>query len=262
MRLNVYLQRAGVGSRREAERLVAQGRIAVNGTVANATTPVSEGDAVLLDGRRVAPSMKVLPRLFLLNKPLDVLVTHRDPQGRRTVFDLPALKPPLWRKDMPRVMTVGRLDVNSEGLLVLSSDGPLAQAMMHPKSALARVYRARVRGRLTAKQIADLKRGVIIDGVRYLGASFVEEADLGGRSNAWYRVTLHEGKNREIRRIFEHYGCLVNRLIRIQYGPFELGTLKTGEVKEVPPTRVERLLKVLGGSSGPTSATDDHVGTT
>jgi 23S rRNA pseudouridine2605 synthase len=234
MRLNVYLQRAGVGSRREAERLVEQGRVAINGKVAAATTPVNDGDKVHVDGKPVAPSTKALPRLFLLNKPLDVLVTHRDPQGRKTVFELPALK-----------ATVGRLDVNSEGLLVLSSDGPLAQAMMHPKAALARVYRVRVKGRLSEKQIAELKRGVTIDGVRYLGAEFVEETELGGRSNAWYRVTLREGKNREIRKIFEYYGCLVNRLIRIQYGPFELGSLKTGEVREVSPALVERLVKTL-----------------
>lgn len=245
MRLNIYLQRAGVGSRREAERLVEQGRISVNGVVASATVPVNDGDSVLLDGKPVAPSSKALPRLFLLNKPLDVLVTHRDPQGRKTVFDLPSLMPPLWKKDMPRVMTVGRLDVNSEGLLVLSSDGPLAQAMMHPKAALARVYRVRVKGRLTEKAISELKRGVTIDGVRYLGAEFSEEAELGGRSNAWYRVTLREGKNREIRKIFEHYGCLVNRLIRIQYGPFELGTLKSGEVREVSGALVERLVEAV-----------------
>lgn len=250
MRLNVFLQRAGVGSRREAERLVEQGRVAINGKVAAATTPVNEGDKVFVDGKSVAPSTKALPRLFLLNKPLDVLVTHRDPQGRKTVFDLAALKPPQWKKDMPRVMTVGRLDVNSEGLLVLSSDGPLAQAMMHPKAALARVYRVRVKGRLTEKNIEALKRGVTIDGVRYLGADFVEEAELGGRSNAWYRVTLREGKNREIRKIFEHFGCLVNRLIRIQYGPFELGSLKTGEIREVPATAVRRLLDQLSIHNG------------
>jgi 23S rRNA pseudouridine2605 synthase len=245
MRLNVFLQRAGVGSRREAERLVEQGRIAINGKVAVATTPVNEGDKVHVDGKPVAPSTKALPRLFLLNKPLDVLVTHSDPQGRRTVFDLPCLKPPLWRVSMPRVMTVGRLDVNSEGLLVLSSDGPLAQAMMHPRAALARVYRVRVKGRLSEKQIGELKRGVTIEGVRYLGAEFVEETELGGRSNAWYRVTLREGKNREIRKIFEHYGCLVNRLIRVQYGPFELGSLKSGEIREVPVAIVERLVRTL-----------------
>jgi 23S rRNA pseudouridine2605 synthase len=248
MRLNVYLQRAGVGSRREAERLVEQGRISINGIKAAATAPVNDSDKVLLDGKPVAPATRALPRLFLLNKPLDVLVTHRDPQGRKTVFDLACLKPPLWKAGMPRVMTVGRLDVNSEGLLVLSSDGPLAQAMMHPQAALERVYRVRVKGRLNDKQIAELKRGVTIDGVRYLGAEFAEEVGLGGRSNAWYRVTLREGKNREIRKIFEHYGCLVNRLIRIRYGPFELGTLKTGELREVRAAEVEKLVTALARS--------------
>lgn len=245
MRLNVYLQKAGIGSRREAERLVEQGRVQVNGAVATATVPVNDGDMVLLDGKPVAPATRALPRLFLLHKPLDVLVTHRDPQGRPTVFDLPALTPPLWGADLPRVMNVGRLDVNSEGLLVLSSDGPLAQTMMSPATALARVYRVRVRGRLSDAEIAALRTGVTVDGIHYRGAEFVEDTDLGGRSNSWYRVTLHEGKNREIRRLFEHFGCVVNRLIRIQYGPFHLGTLKAGEVKEVPPGSVRRFLEDL-----------------
>jgi pseudouridine synthase len=143
-------------------------------------------------------------------------------------------------------MSVGRLDVNSEGLLVLSSDGPLAQAMMSPASALPRVYRVRVRGRLSEKQIAELRHGVTIEGINYRGAEFVEEADLGGRTNAWYRVTLREGKNREIRKLFEYFGCMVNRLIRVQYGPFLLGELKTGEVKEVSPVLVQKLLEELG----------------
>jgi 23S rRNA pseudouridine2605 synthase len=245
MRLNVYLQRAGVGSRREAERLVAQGRISINGKTASPTMPVEEGDRVLLDGRPVAPSLRALPRLYLLHKPLDVLVTSRDPQGRKTIFELPCLTPPLWDKNKPRLMNVGRLDVNSEGLLVMTDDGPLAQRMMSPATALARVYRVRVKGRLTEKEIAELKRGVVIDGVRYRGAEFVEETDLGGRSNSWYRVTLHEGKNREIRRLFEHYGCLVNRLVRIQFGPFELGKLKSGELREVPVALVERFISNL-----------------
>jgi 23S rRNA pseudouridine2605 synthase len=245
MRLNVFLQKAGVGSRREAERMVEQGRVQVNGVVAAATVPVLEGDMVLLDGKPVAPDTRAVPRLFLLHKPVDVLVTNRDPQGRRTVFELDALKPPHWGKDKPRVMSVGRLDVNSEGLLVLSSDGPLAQTMMSPATALPRVYRVRVRGRLSAKNIADLQTGVTIEGVNYRGAEFVEEQDLGGRTNAWYRVTLREGKNREIRKLFEHFGCMVNRLIRIQYGPFALGDLKTGEVKEVSSAVVQRFIEEL-----------------
>jgi 23S rRNA pseudouridine2605 synthase len=245
MRLNVFLQKAGVGSRREAERMVEQGRVQVNGAVATATVPVNTGDIVQLDGKFVAADTRAVPRLFLLHKPIDVLVTNRDPQGRRTVFELDALNPPQWGKDKPRVMSVGRLDVNSEGLLVLSSDGPLAQTMMSPATALPRVYRVRVRGRLTEKQIAELSSGVTIEGIHYRGAEFIEEAELGGRSNSWYRVTLREGKNREIRKLFEYFGCMVNRLIRVQYGPFVLGELKTGEVREVSPQVVQRFLDEL-----------------
>ena len=252
MRLNVYLQRAGVGSRREAERLVEQGRIVVNGVVASATVPVSDGDVVMLDGKAIAPATRDIPRLFLLHKPIDVLVTNRDPQGRATVFGLPCLNPPHWDADKPRVMSVGRLDVNSEGLLVMSSDGPLAQKMMHPDTALPRVYRVRVRGRLSDADIAALKKGVTVDGVSYRGAEFIEDTTLGGRSNSWYRVTLVEGKNREIRKLFEHFGCVVNRLIRIQYGPFHLGVLKAGEIKEVPPGSVKRFMdEVLGEKPRP-----------
>ena len=247
MRLNVFLQKAGVGSRREAERLVAEGRVKVNSVIAAATTPVAEGDTVTLDGKPVAPETKPLPRLFLLNKPVDFLVTNRDHKGRQTIFDLNALKPPRWSSAMPRLMAVGRLDVNSEGLLILSSDGPLAQAMMSPGTALARVYRARVRGRLTVENIAALARGIEIDGVSYRGAEFVEEYDKGGRSNSWYRVVLTEGKNREIRKLLEHFGCVVNRLIRVQYGPFQLGDLTAGAVREVPPETVKQFLEFLAG---------------
>ncbi len=241
MRLNVYLQRAGIGSRREAERLVADGRVSVNGAVAGATTPVEEDDRVKLDGKPVAPATKPLPRLYRLHKPLDVLVTTRDHKGRQTVFDLPALTNP----SLPRLMSVGRLDVNSEGLLMLTSDGPLAQAMMKPETGLARVYRVRVRGKLTPANIEALAQGIEIDGIAYRGAEFVEEYDKGGRSNSWYRVVLTEGKNREIRKLAEHFGCVVNRLIRVQYGPFQLETLKVGTLAEVPVREVEQFLAFL-----------------
>ena len=239
MRLNVFLQRAGIGSRREAERLVEQGRIFVNGKKASATTPVEEGDEVSFDGKSVSPAKRDLPRLFLLNKPLDVLVTNRDHKNRATVFELPALQD----KSLPRLMSVGRLDVNSEGLLVLSDDGPLAQAMMSPANALERVYRLRTYGRFTEVQLAKLARGVTIEGIRYRGAEFEEEPDMGGRTNAWYRVVLTEGKNREIRRLVEFFGGKVNRLIRTEYGPFKLGDLNSGELREVPPRAVMRLVK-------------------
>ena len=241
MRLNVYLQKAGIGSRREAERMVAEGRVSVNGVTALATTPVEEGDKVSLDGKPVAPETKPLPRLFMLNKPIDVLVTHRDHKGRPTIFDLPSMKAP----SLPRLMNIGRLDVNSEGLLLLSTDGPLAQAMMSPDNALARVYRVRVRGALTPAQIAKLAEGVSIDGVDYRGAEFVEEYGKSGRSNSWYRCVLTEGKNREIRKLMEHFGCVVNRLIRVQYGPFMLDDLAIGAVKEVAPAKVKSFVEHL-----------------
>ncbi len=246
MRLNVYLQKAGIGSRREAERMVAEGRVAVNGVAAMPTTPVGDGDVVTVDGRPVAPDTRELPRLFILNKPVDYLVTRQDPKGRQTIFDLPSLKPPQWPSSNPRVMYVGRLDVNSEGLLLLSSDGALAQAMMSPATALSRVYRVRVRGRLTLDQIAQLANGITVDGVDYRGAEFVEEYGQGERQNRWYRCVLKEGKNREIRKLFEHFGCTVNRLIRVQYGPFTLEGVELGEVKEVPPRKVKEFLDHLG----------------
>ncbi|PZF78426.1 rRNA pseudouridine synthase [Aestuariivirga litoralis] len=245
MRLNVYLQKAGAGSRREAERLVADGRVTVNGVKATPTTPVEEGDTVLIDNRPVAPDTKPLPRLFLLHKPVDVLVTHRDHKGRKTIFDLPALNPPQWTNRHPRVMNVGRLDVNSEGLLVLSSDGPLAQAMMSPDNALARLYRVRVRGQLTRDNIDAIAAGITIDDVEYRGAEFVEEYGQEGRANRWYRCVLTEGKNREIRKLFDHFGCVVNRLVRLQYGPFTLGDMEPGDIREVPPAQVKALIDEL-----------------
>ena len=245
MRLNVYLQKAGVGSRREAERLVLEARVTVNGAIALATTPVNEGDTVLLNGKSVAPETRPAPRLFMLYKPLGALVTHSDPQGRLTIYDLPVMKPPRWQRSWPRVMNVGRLDVNSEGLLLLSSDGPLAQAMMNPENALRRVYRVRVRGRLKASAIAELANGVTVDDVTYRGVEAVAESDDPKPANSWYRIVLTEGKNREIRKLMEHFGCIVNRLIRIQYGPFELGNLEPGTVREIAPTDLLGVLKQL-----------------
>jgi 23S rRNA pseudouridine2605 synthase len=142
-------------------------------------------------------------------------------------------------------MNVGRLDVNSEGLLLLSSDGPLAQAMMSPETALSRVYRVRVRGALTPADIAAIAEGITIDGVNYRGAQFVEEYGQGDRANRWYRCVLTEGKNREIRKLFDHFGCVVNRLVRLQYGPFMLGDIASGDIREVPPGKVKEFLEYL-----------------
>lgn len=238
MRLNVFLQRAGVGSRREAERLVAEGRVSVNGTTATATTPVLETDKVQLNDRPITIETRDAPRLFVLNKPLDVLVTAKDSEGRKTVFDLPALAKSNYRKPLPRLMYVGRLDVNSEGLLLMSTDGALAQRIMNPRTALPRVYRVRVFGKLSDRDLMQIRRGVTINGIRYRKAEIEQEADKGGRTNSWYRVTLYEGKNREIRKLMEHFGCVVNRLIRTQYGPFQLGDQEQGTLREIAPGQV------------------------
>lgn len=244
MRLNVFLQRAGIGSRREAERLIEDGRVTINGRTAKVTTPAEDGDVIKVDGKPVSPATKALPRLFMLHKPVDYLVTNQDPQGRPTVFDLPALKAPQWDDSRPRVMNIGRLDVNSEGLLLFSSDGPLAQAMMSPQTALERTYRVRVHGRLTPKQLSELAGGVTVEGVNYRGIEIEEEKSPSG-SNTWYRLVLTEGKNREIRRLMEHFGCVVGRLIRVQYGPFHLGDLPIGQVSEIHPREVQSLLSDL-----------------
>ncbi len=243
MRLNVFLQKSGIGSRREAERMIADGRVSINGKVAKVTDPANEGDVVTLDGKAVAVETRPVPRLFLLNKPLDVLVTTFDKEGRSTIFELPNLSQPRWG-DRPRVMNVGRLDVNSEGLLLLSSDGQLAQAMMSPATGLERTYRVRVHGRLTPEQIKRLAGGVTADGVVYRGARVTEDREPSGR-NTWYTIVLTEGKNREIRKLMEHFGCVVNRLIRTQYGDFLLGNLEPGQVHEVPPTKVKLLIEDL-----------------
>lgn len=244
MRLNVYLQKAGVGSRREAERMIEDARVTVNGEPATVTTPVEEGDVVKVDGKKVTIAVTLLPRLFMLYKPVDFLVTASDSQGRKTIYDLPALTPPLWKSTMPRVMYVGRLDVNSEGLLLLSSDGRLAQSLMSPAMELERVYRVRVHGRLTPEQINRLGQGVTVDGVKYRGAKITQDGEPKGR-NTWYTIILTEGKNREIRKLMEHFGCVVNRLIRVQYGPFHLGDLEMGDIREIPAREVDKLLEDL-----------------
>lgn len=246
MRLNVFLQRSGVGSRREAERMVADARVKVNGAVATATTPVEDTDKVELDGRDLKIETRQIPRLFMLHKPLDVLVTTKDHQGRPTVFDLDSFK----QKTLPRLMYVGRLDVNSEGLLLFSDDGGLAQTLMSPATGLPRVYRVRVHGRLSPQKLERLAKGLTIDGIHYRGAEITEENPESASANAWYRVTIFEGKNREVRKLMEHMGCIVNRLIRVSYGPFELGKLEPGQLQEVSPKRVQNLIESLLHSKG------------
>jgi len=212
-----------VCSRRDAERLIAEGRVKLNGeTLDTPAGKVTEKDKVSVDGRVIGAAEPT--RLWRYHKPPGLVTTHRDPAGRNTVFDhLP--------KDLPRVISVGRLDLNSEGLLLLTNDGALARRLELPSNGLLRRYRARAYGRVTQPELDQLKDGITVDGVRY---GPIEAKLERSAANSWITVAISEGKNREVRRVLEALGLKVNRLIRVSYGPFQLGTLEPGEVEEIP----------------------------
>lgn len=237
MRINKFLAHAGAASRRDAEKLITGGRVKVNGAVVRSlATLVGEGDVVHLDG--VVVQIAARSRLFRYHKPAGLVTTHRDPQGRPTVFDsLPA--------ELGRVISVGRLDLNSEGLLLLSNDGDLARALELPANAWVRRYRVRVYGYPDPRALAGLAQGIVVDGVRYGPIEAALDARKG--DNAWLSVALQEGKNREVRRVMQHLGLAVTRLIRVSYGPFQLGTLPRGAIAEVPP---KVLREQLGAQQG------------
>ena len=230
------LARAGVASRREIERLIEAGRVALNGQVL--TTPavkVAPGDILTVDGKVVDEPEPT--RVWRYHKPVGLLTSHNDPKGRPTVFqNLP--------KDLPRVISVGRLDLNSEGLLILTNDGELARALEMPATGIVRRYRARARGHTTQDKLDRLKDGITVEGVRYGGIEArldkVKEGSAG--ANLWITLTLAEGKNREVRRVLEALGLTVNRLIRLAYGPFQLGDLATGYAEEVGPRVIREQL--------------------
>jgi 23S rRNA pseudouridine2605 synthase len=231
-RIAKLLSRAGVASRREAERMIEAGRVAVNGAVlATPATLVGPDDLVTVDGRQVGEKERT--RLFRYHKPAGLVVTHRDPQGRPTVFEK---MPP----GMPRVVSVGRLDLSSEGLLLLTNDGALARQLELPATGWLRRYRVRAYGVVDEARLARLADGITVDGVRY-GAI---EAGLDSKrgDNAWLTVSLREGKNREVRRVLEHLGLRVSRLIRVGYGPFHLGQLTKGSIEEVKAAQLRAAL--------------------
>jgi 23S rRNA pseudouridine2605 synthase len=228
-RIAKYLARAGVASRRDAERLLAEGKIRLNNVpVTHPATFVSPGDLVTVAGKLVEQPDRT--RLWRYHKPEGLVTTHRDPDGRPTVFDK-------LRQQLPRVISVGRLDLTSEGLLLLTNDGALARTLELPSTGWIRRYRVRVHGAVDPVKLAALAKGVTIDGVHYAPIDAGLDAKKG--DNAWLTVSLREGRNREIRRVMAYLGLDVTRLIRIAYGPFQLGTLPRGGIDEVP-TRVLR----------------------
>ena len=222
-RIAKVMARVGLCSRREAETWIENGRVELNGKVL--TTPavtVTPEDKVLVDGEPLP--MRERTRLWLYHKPRGLVTTNKDPEGRPTVFDrLP--------DDLPRVLTVGRLDINTEGLLLLTNDGGLARVLELPATGWLRRYRVRAFGKVTQADLDGLKDGVAIDGVLYGSIEVTLDKEQGG--NVWMTVGLREGKNREVKRVLEHIGLAVNRLIRVSYGPFQLMDLAEGEVREI-----------------------------
>jgi len=242
-RIAKRLARVGIASRRDAEELIAAGRVKVNGKLlASPALNVTVDDVIELDGKPLPPVERT--RVFLFHKPAGVVTTNRDPEGRRTVFDvLPS--------ELPRLITVGRLDINTEGLLLLTNDGGLARVLELPATGWLRRYRVRVHGKVDERQLAGLKDGMAVDGVFYGAVEASLDREQG--SNAWLTIGLREGKNREVKNILGSLGLDVTRLIRISFGPFQLGELAEGHVQELKGRMLrdqlgERLIEESGAN--------------
>ena len=237
MRIAKFMSAAGLCSRRDAERWITDGRVQVNGeTISSPALNVSEEDAIVVDGASITQNNS-MPRLYCFNKPKGCICTTKDTHDRKTVFDYVP-------QGLPRLVSVGRLDLNSEGLLLFTDQPSLAEKLMRPDNGLSRVYKVRIDGFLDKGQISSLKKGITIEGIHYKGV-LVEQEETQTKRNNWITLTLTEGKNREIRKLMQSFGLHVSRLVRVSYGGLELGGLpKTGFV-EVPYKRIEKLLKGL-----------------
>jgi 23S rRNA pseudouridine2605 synthase len=222
-RIAKVIARAGIASRRDAEKIIEAGRVSVNGmSISSPALNVLSSDRIVVDGKELRSPEPA--RLWLYHKPIGLVTTTRDEQGRTTIFD--ELPP-----ELPRVMSVGRLDLNSEGLLLLTNDGGLKRKLELPSTGWLRKYRVRVNGRPQEKTFEPLRKGIVIEGEKFQPMQISIDRQQG--ANAWLTVGLREGKNREIRRAMEAVSLSVNRLLRVSYGPFQLGNLKSGEVEEV-----------------------------
>lgn len=240
-RIAKVMAAAGLCSRRDAERWIAEGRVQVNGNILS--TPacvVTQNDEIVVDGKALPQKQKT--RLFLYHKPTGQVTTSKDDHGRPTIYDG-------FPKNTPRLVSVGRLDLNSEGLLLLTTDGALSRYLELPSTALRRHYRVRVFGQINEGRLYALKDGITVDGIRYgsvdveIEQKYENLTERGGGKNTWLHVGITEGKNREIRNIMRAMRLQVNRLIRVSYGCFELGQLKQGELREVPEQVMKDQLK-------------------
>lgn len=226
-RIAKVIARAGICSRREAEKLIEQGKVKVNNKkIDSPALNVSEKDKIEVDGKLIS---KEETRIWIFHKPKGCLTTTKDPQGRQTIFDI-------LPKNLPRVITIGRLDYNTEGLLLLTNDGEFARSYELPSADMPRTYKCRVHGKFNDSIADKISKGLTIDGLKYKSAS-VELISSQG-DNFWIYITITEGKNREVRNIFEYFDLKVNRLIRVSFGPYILGDLPKEKVVEVEPKRV------------------------
>jgi 23S rRNA pseudouridine2605 synthase len=237
-KLQKVLARAGFGSRREIEGWIIKGRVRVNGKVATIGDRVEDSDKIVVDGKKLAPQKKIREdrRVLLYNKPEDEICTRNDPEGRATVFDkLPHLRHGRW-------VAIGRLDINTSGLLLFTTDGELANKLMHPSSQIEREYAVRVMGDVTPAMVEQMHAGLIIDGNL---CRFTDIQHYGGEGvNQWYHVVLREGRNREVRKLWESQGLKVSRLKRVRFGPlFIPSTVKRGKYEELPKVELDKLLK-------------------
>lgn len=231
-RIAKVIARAGICSRRAAETLIAEGKVKVDGVVID--TPaikVTEKNTIMVNNKPLPK--KDPPRMWIFHKPRGCLTTNNDPEGRQTIFDI-------LPKTLPRVITIGRLDYNSEGILLLTNDGALARSMELPSSGWVRRYRARAYGSVNMRIIEEIRKGAMIDGVIYEPAEVEVEGSSG--DNFWMHVAVKEGKNREVRKLLDYAGLKVSRLIRTEYGPFKLGKLERGKVAEIASDEVQKVI--------------------
>lgn len=239
IKLQKFLAQKGLGSRREMEALIAAGGVSVNGKVAGVGDRVGAEDVVRIGKRVIRTNLQEsLPKVLLYHKPEGEIVSRHDPEGRPSVFDkLPHLRSSKW-------IAIGRLDFNTSGLLIFTTDGALANRLMHPRFEMEREYAVRILGELTEEQMRQLTTGVTLDDGQ---AAFTYLADQGGEGvNHWYRVILKEGKNREVRRMFEAIGLTVSRLMRVRFGPINLPPrIKRGQWLELDEKEIQRLLSLI-----------------
>ena len=233
-RIAKIIARSGFCSRRDAEELIVEGRVKVNGIIIDTPTILITDQSIKIDNKLL---MKKKPtKIWAFHKPRGFISTNKDPMARKTIFDI-------LPQNLPRVITIGRLDINTEGLLLLTNDGNVARYIELPSNKWVRIYRARVFGKIDIERLKKLQKGITVDGVRYGGIKVEVEKERD--FNSWLKISLSEGKNREIKKVLEFFGLKVSRLIRISFGSFHLGKMISGEVREIPKNILNECLKEL-----------------